>query len=51
MSFRLTLEVMCPSDWNEDYENLVMAVLNHNAFIDAVKIDVDTPLLFAKVVE
>tara|TARA_R100000152_G_C6709429_1_gene137309 strand:- start:1 stop:255 length:255 start_codon:yes stop_codon:yes gene_type:complete len=27
MSFRITLEVMCPSDWNEDYENLVMAVL------------------------
>ena len=29
MSFRLTLEVQCPSDWNQDYADLVMAILQH----------------------
>tara|TARA_R100000005_G_C4973785_1_gene185839 strand:+ start:1284 stop:1403 length:120 start_codon:yes stop_codon:yes gene_type:complete len=27
MSFRLTLEVKCPSNWNQEYEDLLMAVL------------------------
>tara|TARA_R100000005_G_C4840226_1_gene112068 strand:+ start:153 stop:272 length:120 start_codon:yes stop_codon:yes gene_type:complete len=39
MSFRLTLEVECPSNWNQDYADLVMAVLQREMDVNVEAIE------------